>query len=343
MDFDLTDDQTMVQDSLTKLLRETYDWEARARHAYDAPYHNPAAWATMAEMGLPAMLIPEAAGGYGGSGFDIATVFEPLGHALSVEPLLGVAMIGAVLSGDDPLAEGIATGAIKVAPAFWQAEDTADTVVVDNKMQGRKSVVPQGGIADQFLVTASENGTPGLYVVSATEAEVTAYGTIDGGGAAEVIFADTPCRRIGTADDIAKAEAAALLALSAEAVGVMSALRDMTLEYLKTRKQFGQTLSSFQALQHRMVDMEIDLEMTRSIVIRAAASLGTDQQQRHCSMAKNMVGRAGQHIAEEAIQLHGGIAMTWEAAVSHYAKRLTMTDAQFGDRDDHLTRLMQFA
>lgn len=343
MDFKLTEDQTLVQDNLTRLLRDTYDWDKRVQCAYEPPFHNPDAWAAMAEMGLAGMLVPESAGGYGGTGFDITTIFEPVGKALAVEPLLGSAMIGAVLGADDPLAEDVISGAVKVAPALWEVDSEVATKVVDGKIAGRKSVVPHGGIADVFLVSALEDGALGLYVVAAKDATVTPYATIDGGGAAEVIFTEAPCRKLTDADGVARAEQAGILALCAEAVGVMSELHDMTLEYLKTRKQFGQTLGSFQALQHRMVDMGIELEMTRSLVIKAAASLGTDRAGRYVSMAKNLVGRAGQQISEEAIQLHGGIAMTWEAAVSHYAKRLTMIDVQLGDRDAHLERLVSVA
>lgn len=158
-----------------------------------------------------------------------------------------------------------------------------------------------------------------------------------------MILDAAPCRRAGDAGAILRAEQAGQLALCAEAVGVMDALIGQTVDYLKTRRQFGTAIGSFQALQHRMVDMAIQAELARSITIRAAASLGSDQAARHCSMAKNLIGRAGQLIAEEAIQMHGGIAMTWETPVSHYAKRLVMIDAQLGDRDDHLSRLIAMA
>lgn len=343
MDFRLSDDRRMLQESLDRFLRDRYDWERRNRVAYDPPYHDPQAWSELAEMGVPGMLVPETAGGYGGAGFDITTVFESLGRALCPEPFLGVAMAGAVLTGDDPAAEGIVSGTTCPAFALWEEGGRLNSRVDGGRLTGRKSVIYGGPMADLFFVSATENGEAGLYAVQASDAQVTPYAVIEGGGAADAIFDAAPARRVADARGLARAERAGLLALSAEAVGVMDALVATTLDYLKTRKQFGVSIGSFQALQHRMVDMTIAAEQARSIVIRAADAFGTDRADRYASMAKNLIGREGQRIAEEAIQLHGGIAMTWEAAVSHHAKRLTMIDAQLGDRDTHLRRLMNAA
>jgi alkylation response protein AidB-like acyl-CoA dehydrogenase len=133
---------------------------------------------------------------------------------------------------------------------------------------------------------------------------------------------------------------AGVVALCSEAVGAMEIAYDMTVDYLKQRKQFGRTIGSFQALQHRAVDMLTEIEQARSLTIKAAAELGGAEASRYASMAKNMIGRAGRQIAEEAIQMHGGIAMTWEYGVSHYAKRIIMIDHQLGDTDYHLARIM---
>lgn len=343
MDFNLTEDRRILQETLTRFLRDRCGWDHRASIAYAAPYHDPAIWQQLAEMGVMGMLFPESAGGYGGSGFDITTVFEPLGRVLSTEPLLGVAIAGAALADDDPLNEGIIDGSILPAFALWEIDGALDAHVEGGRLNGRKSVVYGGGSADVFLVSARSGDGVGLFSVQAADAQVTPYAMIEGGGAAEVIFDAAPCRPAGDAAAIQRAGQAGQLALCAEAVGVMDALIAQTAEYLKTRRQFGTAIGAFQALQHRMVDMTIQAEMARSITIRAAASLGTDQAARHCSMAKNLIGRAGQQIAEEAIQMHGGIAMTWEAPVSHYAKRLVMIDAQLGDRDEHLSRLIAMA
>lgn len=340
MDFTPTDDRRMLAESLGRFLKAEYDADRRLKVAYDAPFHDPTAWGKLAEMGVPGMLVPESAGGYGGAGFDIATVFEELGRALCPEPLLGVAMAGAVLSADDPAAEAIVAGTTRPAFALWEDGGALETRAEGGKITGRKSVVYGGGAADLFFVSATDADGSALYAVEAADADVTAYPVIEGGGAAEVLFDGAPARKLGGADAIASAEQAGVLALCAEAAGIMDALVAITLDYLKTRRQFGTTIGSFQALQHRMVDMTTEAEMARSITIRAAASLGTDMAGRHGSMAKNLIGRAGKQIAEEAIQLHGGIAMTWEAPVSHYAKRLIMIDAQLGDRDQHLQKVM---
>lgn len=341
MDFTLTEDRRMLADSLARFLADKCTAEHRAEIAYKAPYHDPALWSGLAEMGIAGAMFPEGAGGFGGAGFDLAVVFETLGRALCPEPMLGLAMAGAVLGAEDPLAGPALAGEAPLAFGLWELDDELQSCVRGGKLSGRKSVVYGGQAAAHLLVSArDEAGEEGLYAVAAADAQVTPYAMIDGGGAAEIVFDESPCRKIGGGDCIARAREAGIVALCAEAVGVMDALLDQTTEYLKTRQQFGQAIGKFQALQHRLVDMAVECEQARSITILAAASLGTPEAARHTSMAKNLIGRAGQQIAEEAIQMHGGIAMTWEAPVSHYAKRLTMIDAQLGDRDDHIAQLV---
>jgi alkylation response protein AidB-like acyl-CoA dehydrogenase len=165
---------------------------------------------------------------------------------------------------------------------------------------------------------------------------------IDGGPAGEVTFDAAHATRLGV-DAIAIAQDMldwAALALSAEALGAMETTFAMLTEYLGTRTQFGKPIGSFQALQHRAVDLQIEIEQARSIIIAAAAAMGTPDQGKRASQAKHLTGRIGRQVAEEAIQMHGGIAMTWEYPVSHYAKRLVMIDHQFGDTDHHLERLI---
>lgn len=183
MDFDLTEDRRILQETLIRFLRDRYGWDHRASVAYTAPFHDPGAWAQLAEMGVMGMLFRESAGGYGGSGFDIATVFEPLGRALSPEPLLGVAMAGAALADDDPLCEGVIDGNIRPALALWEIDGTLDARVDGDRLSGRKSVVYGGGVTDVFLVSARDGDGAGLFAVQATDAQVTPYAMIEGGGA----------------------------------------------------------------------------------------------------------------------------------------------------------------
>jgi hypothetical protein len=224
-------------------------------------------------------------------------------------------------------------------------------------LTGAKTVVQQGTEADFFLVSARTSGTPdaeqgiSLFVVprETTGVGVHGYRKIDGGRAAEICL-----NEVGVTDDALLGErdagfatlefaiGAGVLALCAEAVGAMDVAKDHTLEYLRTRKQFGVAIGSFQALQHRMADLLLEIEQARSAVINAAAALGAGriERERALSAAKYTIGRIGARVAEECIQLHGGIGMTWELPLAHYAKRLVMIDHQLGDEDHHLERFI---
>ncbi|MBR9762045.1 MAG: acyl-CoA dehydrogenase [Rhodobacteraceae bacterium] len=351
MDFDLTEDRQMLSDSLTRYLREKYPFEARNKAAYEAPYHSQSHWEALSELGALYALAPEEAGGFGGSGFDISVVFEALGGVLCPEPVLGALMASRLLVAAGVDQEALLSGAEKYAVATgeidaWYGLDAIGTQAKasgdGHTLSGRKSVVYGGQVADQLLVAAQLDGNVALFQVAATDASVTGYGMIDGGGAAEVVLEDAPGTLLlaDAAGALADAANAGIVALCAEAVGAMDVLQQMTVEYLRTRKQFGVAIGKFQALQHRAVDMLTEIEQARSITIKAAAELGGPQAARYASMAKNLIGRAGRLVAEEAIQMHGGIAMTWEYPGSHYAKRLVMIDAQLGDTDYHLSRVM---
>lgn len=346
MDFTQSEERRMVADGLTRLLAEQMPAERRRAVAYAAPWHDPALWDALSEMGAPAMLAPEGMGGFGGAGFDLAAVFEPVGQALCPEPLLGQAMALAALAACGAQDEDAVSGAKRLALAVQEPDvpyglDGLQTRAEGLRVNGRKSVVYGGHAVDAFLVAAQLDGRLALVEVAAAEAEIIPYGMVDGGGAAEVVLENAPARLIAT-DGVAAlqaAEVAGIVALSWEAVGVADWLVVTTAEYLRTRKQFGRPIGQFQALQHRAVDMAVNARQMRSIAIRAAASMGTGAAGKHGAMAKSLIGRAGRNVAEEAIQLHGGIAMTWEADVSHYAKRLVMIDAQLGDADWHTEQL----
>ncbi|KKK94209.1 hypothetical protein LCGC14_2685140, partial [marine sediment metagenome] len=192
------------------------------------------------------------------------------------------------------------------------------------------SVVYGGNDGDRFLIVARHSGGLGLFDMATADAEVTGYGMIDGGGAAEIFLDNAPATLlIGDATDALRdALDAGALALSAEAVGAMDVAKDMMLDYLRTRTQFGTPIGKFQVLQHRSVEMVSQIEQARSILILAASKLGAEDQSRHVSMCKSLIGRAAKLVAEETIQMQGGIAMTWEYPSSHYAKRITMIDHQ---------------
>ncbi len=352
MNFDISDDRRMLAESLGRYLAERYDFAARNRVAYAPPFHDPQKWAELAELGILHALVDEAAGGFGGAGFDITTVFEPLGRALCPEPVLPALMAARLLADAGEDLEPLMSGARRYAVALgeldapYAPEEIATSAVAEGeefRLSGRKSVVYGGGAADRILVVArGPSGGLDLFEIAADGCELRAYGMIDGGGAAELFLDATPARRIrtGAEEAIEAALDAGRLALAAEALGAMEALRDLTLDYLKTRRQFGQPIGRFQALQHRMVDLVGEIEQARSITILAASRFGTEARGHYVAMAKNLIGRAGKQVAEECIQMHGGIAMTWESPASHYAKRLVMIDHQLGDTDFHLERVM---
>jgi alkylation response protein AidB-like acyl-CoA dehydrogenase len=348
MDFNLTEDRRMLSDTLTRYLDEQYQIEHRNSVAYDAPYHDPSKWTEMAELGVFSALADEAVGGFGGAGADIAVVFEALGRAINCEPALPLLMASRLLSaaGQDQAAllEGTERYAVAISEpdAPYDLVDISTTASDDHRLSGRKTSVYGGNIADHILVAAKAGDRLNLYQVQATEAEIISYGLIDGGGAAEVLLDNTKANLLIKNAQPALQDAldAGIVALCSEAVGMMDVTFQMTMEYLRQRKQFGRPIGTFQALQHRAVDMLTEIEQSRSITIKAASELGDKSASRYASMAKNMIGRSARLVSEEAIQTHGGIAMTWEYSVSHYAKRLIMLDHQLGDTDYHLNRIM---
>lgn len=347
MDFNLTDDRRMLSDMLNRFLADRYGIEHRNRVAYSAPFHDPEGWGEMAELGILQALAPEEAGGFGGAGFDISVVFEALGRALCPAPVLGALMASRLLASAGANQEALLDGSLRYAVALGEPDAPYDPQHIETRAEsggltGRKSAVYGGNDADRFLVAARAGDGLALYEVQATEAEVTGYGMIDGGGAAELFLDKTPAQLILADAGAAVQDAldAGALALAAEAVGLMDVTLEALLEYLRTRQQFGRPIGTFQVLQHRAADLLGEIEQARSITILAASRMGEADQSRTVSMAKNLIGRVARQVSEEAIQMHGGIAMTWEAPVSHYAKRLVMLDHQLGDTDWHLERVM---
>ena len=355
MNFEHTDDRRMLADTLVRALRDGYPIETRNAGAYGEAGYDPAIWQQLTELGIVSALFDEAAGGFGGSGFDIMVVFEALGRALVVEPFLGALMAGRALvkaGGHDETLAGIVSG--ETIAAF--AHDDGATPVTATKsgddwtLSGTKAVVSQAGAASVFVVTVEQDGDPLVLLVPADTAGVSvrSFNVVEGGAAGDVTFENVTLgaeARVGGEGQgqaiVDAAVGAGLLALSAEAVGAMEFVKEATLGYLRDRKQFGVPIGKFQALQHRMATVLLEIEQAHSAVINAASAFDGDDaraRERALSAAKYTIGRTGALVAEETIQLHGGIGMTWEYAVSHYAKRLVMIDHQLGDEDYHLQR-----
>lgn len=369
MNFQHTEDRRMLTDTLNRFVSEQYAFGTRDRIARDAAGFSRAMWARFAELGIIGALFSEADGGFGGGAFDIVVVFECLGRGLVVEPFLDTLMVGQALVQDGSAAQKALLAAIvegrtvaalahgepgahyELARVSTRAEAHADGWLLN----GAKAVVQHGAEADCWLVSAHTSGAVdaeagiSLFLVPRGTAGVTVrgYGKIDGGRAAELVLDDVRLGAdalVGAVDrgfaTLERSIGSGVLALCAEAVGAMDVAKDYTLDYLRTRQQFGAPIGRFQALQHRMADLLLEIEQARSAVINAAAAFDTDRvtRERALSAAKYSIGRIGARVAEECIQLHGGIGMTWELPLAHYAKRLVMIDHQLGDEDHHLER-----
>lgn len=372
MDFNLTEERQMLQDTLRRYLSDKYTTAARNEILESETGMSAQVWADLAELGVIGALLDEADGGFGGKGFDLSVVFEELGRAGVVEPFLDTAILGGGLIaalGDETQRghlDEVIGGGLHLALAHGEPASRYDLCRVDSTakadgdqivLNGRKAVVANAEAAGQLIVSARESGGPAdrdgisLFLVPADAAGLTlrGYPLLAGGRAAEVTLDDVrlpASARLGAAGAalaaIETAVARANVALGAEAFGAMQAATELTRGYLMTRQQFGRPIGTFQALAHRFSDLLIELEQARSAVINAAGHLEEPAHRRDLEIAaaRNLLGRAGRLVAEESIQMHGGIAMTQEYELAHIAKRIVMTDHRFGDTDYHLERFI---
>lgn len=373
MDFDLNDEQRLLKDSVDRLMATEYGFDKRRVYASSAHGHSNALWAKYAELGILALPFAEADGGIGGGPVETMLVMEALGSAMALEPYLATVVLGGGIIRHGASAEqrarfipGIAAGEVKFALAHQEKQsryDLADVSTSARKdgsgwvLDGEKGVVLGGDSADHILVTARTAGSGrdragiGVFLVDARSPGLSrrGYPNQDGQRAAQITLAGVrvdAANAIGDPADglplIERVVDEAIAALCAEAIGVMSMMHAITLDYLKTRKQFGVTIGSFQAVQHRAADMFVALEQARSMAMFAtmmAVEPDAKERAKAMSAAKVQIGKSGRHISHEAVQLHGGIAMTMEYRVGHAFKRMTMIDRLFGDTDYHLARL----
>lgn len=369
MNFTFTDEQQQFADALRRYLDKNYGFEARQAIVYSDAGVSDTHWNAFAELGLTALAVPEEQGGFNGTPVDLLVVMQELGRALVVEPYWATAVgieavrlagaAGFAHSGQEEeaaLLERAAQGEIKLAVAFHEPHARYDLFSVETAatqqggqytLSGTKSVVLHGAQAHYWIVPARLNGEIALFVVARDAAcvQVTDYRTIDGQRAASLSFEGTPARRLGGEETGAAtlehiADYGTLL-LCAEAVGALDALNLATVDYTKTRQQFGQPIARFQALQHRMVEMLIHAEQARSATYLAAvryASTDADERRRAVSAAKVRVGQAARFVGQQAVQLHGGMGVTNEVAAAHLFKRLAIIETTLGDVDHHLAR-----
>ena len=373
MDFDLTSELELLRDNVARLMKDRYGFEDRKAYQASPLGFSEALWREYAEMGLLGAPFAEEDGGFGGGAVETMIVMEEFGKALALEPYLQtVVLCGALLrhaSSSERRAEligAIAAGDLRLSFAHAERQsgfDLNDVGLSARKedgaylLSGEKTLVGQGDGVDKLIVSARltgarrDRGGIGLSLVDAGAPGVTrrGYPTQDGQRAAEVTLANV---RVEPRDVLGDPEGAlpaiertvdeTIAALSAEAVGAMSEALTMTVDYMKTRKQFGAPIGSFQALQHRAADMTVALEQARSMMYLATMSAGEDNAEERAkaiSAAKVQIGRSGRFIGQQTVQLGGGIAMTYEYKVGHFLKRLTMIDMAYGDADHHVRRL----
>ena len=360
MDFDFTEDQLSLRDAVQRWVDKGFPFERRHQIA-KAGGATRAVYGELAELGLTGLVLPEAHGGMGFGPVEAMVVAEELGRGLVNAPFAQGALVAPALLSAAPAAlqaawlpkmadaSALVVLAHQERGARYRLSHVATTAKAAGNgwvLNGSKHVVPAGDEADAFVVPARISGASddeagiGLFLVERSAARVRGYTTQDGARAADVLLADAPAALIAQ-DGFVHLERAADIALAAgcaEAVGLMDRLVAVTVEYMNTRKQFGTTLASFQALRHRIADVKMQLELGRSMSYYATLKLGEPpaQRRRAISQARVQLGNSMRFVGQQCIQLHGGIGVTDEYIASHYFKRLTVLEMGFGDTLHHL-------
>jgi len=377
MNFELDQDQQMLADSVRRYLADNYDFESRKKIIASPEGFNEQTWAAFAETGLLGLAFSEEHGGFGGTAVGMMSVMEALGEFLVVEPFLPTVMASRLVAKlgsaeqRDAVIPGVIDGQTKMALAHSEGPARFNIAYVGARaertgagwtLSGAKQVVCGGSVADRFVISArtsgNTTGTDGisLFLVDANAPGLkrTAYRTLDNQRAADLVFD----RLELDADALLGTEGGGFAVLEetidfgiamlcAEAAGAVRSANDDTLEYIKTRKQFGQPIGSFQALQHRMVDMFVTQEQLKSMQYLVCSRIDTAptprERSRVASAAKIKTADSCRHISQESVQLHGGMGMTEELKVSHTFRRLTIISQQLGDADYHLQRFAQLS
>jgi len=370
MDFALTEEQQILRHSIERLFADHYAFDARKRYMQEPDGWSRAMWTRYAELGLLGLPFDEEYGGSAGGPVETMIVMEQIGRALVLEPYFATVVLGGGLiraGGSEALQSEIilpiAAGELSLSFAHaerqsrYDLSDVATTARRDGAgyvLDGAKTLVLHGDTAEKFIVSARLSGARNernglaLFLVDATAPgiSVRGYPTVDGLRAAEVSLSNVRVEAAAAIGEpgaafplIERITDAAIAALCAEAVGAMAAMQESTVEYMKTRKQFGVTIGSFQVLQHRAAEMLIAVEQARSMAMLATMMAGEEdgrERRQAISAAKVQIGRSGRFVGQQTIQIHGGIGMTMETKVGHYFKRVTTIDTQFGDADHHL-------
>jgi hypothetical protein len=377
MNFDFTEEQTMIKDSVSRFVRDEYDFDTRTKIVGSEEGISREFWSMFAELGWLSVPFAEEYGGFGGSVEDIAAVMEELGKGIVVEPYAStVVVFGGLMaaSTNDALKAAVIPSIIDgscmgsfastEAQSRYEMSDVATTATACDggyKINGEKTVVANGGTANKFVVTARTSGEQfdrngvSLFLVDADASgvEVKSYKMMDGQSAATVTLNDVVVAESQLLDTLGEGMdlidqvmPQILMGLSAEALGIMGTLNSTTVEYTKVRQQFDTPISSFQVLQHRMVDTFMAYEQTKSMLYRGLCQTGENDRAellKTVHALKATVARYGRLVGEEAIQIHGGIGMTDELNIGHYVKRLMMINVTFGDGDYHQKKFNQLS
>ena len=371
MNFELSEEQKMIQQSVERFVQENYDLSNRIKISSENPGFSKEYWSSMAELGWLGLAFSEEDGGFGGNQIDTLVLMEQFGKGLVLEPFLANVVLGggSIKRGasqeiKDSIIPSLIDGSLQITLAYaeeqsrFDIEDVATAAREENGgfiINGKKSMVLNAESADKIVIVARTSGSQvdeegiSLFVVDADAEgiEKENFPTVDGLRASEIIFKDVKVEAtslIGEKDkgfSILQAVVNdAILALAAEAVGAMEVLYKDTVEYTQQREQFDHPLSDFQVLQHRMVDMFMEYEQCKSLLFRATMETVQDPSlsQRTVHALKHLIGKSGIFVGESAVQLHGGMGVTEELRIGHFFKRLLVIDSQFGNADFHLDK-----
>jgi alkylation response protein AidB-like acyl-CoA dehydrogenase len=376
MDFTVSEEQSMLADSVAKFIDNDYDFEARQKAAESDLGYSQDLWQTYAELGWTAVPFDEDDGGLGGGPVELMLMMEQFGRGLLVEPFLAnIVLAGGVLrrlATDDQKAQwlaGIISGETHAALAFAEPQarfninDIATTATADGDgyvLNGRKSLVLNGGSAELLIVPARTAGAQAdedgitFFAIAANSAgiDIRPYKTVDGQQAAEIAFDNASVPGTSVLGEVGNGYVTlrdvideATLAVCAEATGIIRTMHDKTVEYAKNRVQFGLPIGSFQALQHRMVETLMECEQSQSLLLWSAMvnDSGDPDARKSIHALKHHIGTAGVNVAKEAVQIHGGMGVTWDLDIAHFFKRLTAIDLLFGNADYHLDKYVELS
>ena len=359
MNLDYNDEQNMLREQIQKFCESEYDFYKREEIVKSSNDFDEKVWNLFAEQGWLSMPFSEQSGGLGFGPIELSILFEEFGKALVIEPYLSTVVLSGTLldkstfSEKNDLIEKICTGSIHISLAYAEVDNGYDYLnpssTLDSKfvLNGTKTLVLNGSNAEKIIVTCTNDDTLNIVVLDANTSGVSinSFSTVDGQSCSEISFENVKLDKsniIASGNDaenlLKETINLATLCICAEAVGCMESCYHKTLEYTKGREQFGQPISGFQVLQHRMVDMFIESELAKSLLIKAMLEVNnrSDEMYKHVSALKSYVGKSGKLSAKEAVQLHGGMGVSEEMMIGHYLKKMISIDALFGNADYHL-------